>query len=60
MNRQKDFKEKAITSAEAAAKVILDGVKAKEWRILIGPDAKALDRRVRENPDSLLLFYLRP
>ena len=52
MNRQRDFKEKAITSAEAAAKVILDGVKAKEWRILIGPDAKALDRRVRENPEK--------
>jgi plasmid replication initiation protein len=52
MNRQKDFKEKAITSAEAAAKVILEGVKAKEWRILIGPDAKALDRRVRENPEK--------
>ena len=52
INRQRDFKEKAITSAEAAAKVILDGVKAKEWRILIGPDAKALDRRVRENPEK--------
>ena len=52
MNRQRDFKEKAITSAEAAAKVILVGGKAKEWRIHIGPDAKALDRRVRENPEK--------
>ena len=52
MKRQKEFKEKAITSAEAAAKVILDGVKAKQWRILIGPDAKALDKRVRKHPEK--------
>ena len=34
MSRQRDFKEKAITSAEAAAKVILDGVKAKELSLI--------------------------
>lgn len=52
IKRQNEFKEKAITSASAAAKVILDGVKANQWRILIGPDAKALDQRVRENPEK--------
>jgi hypothetical protein len=26
-------------------------VKKNQWRILVGPDAEALDRRVRENPE---------
>ena len=38
-----------MTAAEAAA-VILDGVRNDEWRILVGEDAKVLDRMVRESP----------
>jgi len=51
IQRQDDFKNNALTSAKDAAKIILDGVKKNQWRILVGPDAEALDRRVRENPE---------
>ena len=51
IQRQDDFKNNALTSAQDAAKIILDGVKKNLWRILVGPDAEALDRRVRENPE---------
>ena len=39
-----------MTAAEAAA-VILDGVKAKRWRILVGDDAYRLDQHVRADPE---------
>ena len=39
-------------TAAAAAKVILDGVKAEKWRILVGDDAQLLDKRVRANPEA--------
>ncbi|WP_300391221.1 SDR family NAD(P)-dependent oxidoreductase [Henriciella sp.] len=45
------FRDNAITSAPDAAKVILDGVRADKWRILIGPDAAALDDAVRKTPE---------
>jgi malonyl CoA-acyl carrier protein transacylase len=35
----------------AAAKIILDGVKAERWRILVGKDAEKIDRMVREAPE---------
>ncbi len=35
----------------ATAKVILDGVKAGRWRILVGDDAHRLDERVRQTPE---------
>ena len=35
-----------------AARVILEGVKRKQWRILIGSDTRTLDRLVRESPES--------
>jgi hypothetical protein len=38
-------------TAAAAAKVILDGVKAERWRILVGDDAHKLDERVRQTPE---------
>ena len=38
-------------SPEAAAAVILDGVKADAWRILVGADAIALDEAVRAAPE---------
>ena len=38
-------------TAAAAAKIILDGVKAERWRILVGDDAHRLDKRVRQTPE---------
>jgi NAD(P)-dependent dehydrogenase (short-subunit alcohol dehydrogenase family) len=46
------FRDLAPVSAEAAARVILDGVRAEQWRILVGDDARALDRMVRESPET--------
>ena len=44
------FRDAAPLTAAAAATIILDGVKAGEWRILVGHDAVALDALVREIP----------
>jgi hypothetical protein len=49
--RERRFTEEAPTSAAEAAKIILDGVKADRWRILVGEDAHEIDRRVREAPE---------
>jgi NAD(P)-dependent dehydrogenase (short-subunit alcohol dehydrogenase family) len=46
------FRDAAPTTAAEAAKVILDGVHARRWRILIGDDAVGLDRLVREDPEG--------
>jgi NAD(P)-dependent dehydrogenase (short-subunit alcohol dehydrogenase family) len=46
------FRDNAPVSAAQAATVILDGVRANRWRILIGDDAKALDEAVRANPEG--------
>ena len=46
------FRDDAPMTAADAAKVILDGVKEERWRILVGEDAKILDRLVRENPEE--------
>jgi NAD(P)-dependent dehydrogenase (short-subunit alcohol dehydrogenase family) len=50
--RARGFQEEAPMSAAGAAKVILDGVKAGHWRILVGDDAHRLDERVRQAPES--------
>ena len=50
--RARMFLEDAPTTAAAAATIILDGVKAERWRILVGDDADTLDRRVRANPEA--------
>jgi NAD(P)-dependent dehydrogenase (short-subunit alcohol dehydrogenase family) len=49
--RARSFREDAPMTAAAAAKVILDGVKAGQWRILVGDDAHRLDERVRQSPE---------
>jgi hypothetical protein len=49
--RARQFLEEAPTTAAQAAKIILDGVKAERWRILVGDDAHELDERVRNNPE---------
>ena len=46
------FLEDAPMTAAAAATVILDGVKAERWRILVGDDAHKLDARVRTTPEQ--------
>jgi NAD(P)-dependent dehydrogenase (short-subunit alcohol dehydrogenase family) len=51
LDRARSFRDEAPTSAAAAAKIILDGVKAERWRILVGNDAQLLDERVRQTPE---------
>jgi NAD(P)-dependent dehydrogenase (short-subunit alcohol dehydrogenase family) len=51
LDRARSFREDAPMSAAAAAKVILDGVKAERWRILVGDDAHEIDARVRQTPE---------
>ncbi|MGY4570779.1 MULTISPECIES: SDR family oxidoreductase [Bradyrhizobium] len=52
LDRARIFHDEAPTSAAAAAKIILDGVKAERWRILVGDDAHLLDERVRKTPEQ--------
>ena len=49
--RARRFLLDAPTSAAEAAAIILDGVKADRWRILVGSDAQLMDRMVREDPE---------
>lgn len=49
--RARSFRDDAPTSAAKAATIILDGVKAGKWRILVGDDAHKLDERVRQSPE---------
>jgi NAD(P)-dependent dehydrogenase (short-subunit alcohol dehydrogenase family) len=46
------FYDSAPLSAAGAAAVILDGVRSGAWRILVGADARALDKYVRAYPDD--------
>ena len=46
------FLEEAPTTAAQAATIILDGVKAERWRILVGEDAKKMDAMVRADPEA--------
>ncbi len=50
-DRARRFLEEAPTTAAAAATIILDGVKAGRWRILVGKDAERVDELVREDPE---------
>jgi NAD(P)-dependent dehydrogenase (short-subunit alcohol dehydrogenase family) len=50
--RARRFIEEAPTSAAQAATIILDGVKADRWRILVGADAHLIDQRVRQSPEQ--------
>src|SRR6516225_7594921 len=49
---EKRFREDAPTTAAEAATIILNGVKAERWRILVGKDAEFLDERVRAAPEA--------
>jgi NAD(P)-dependent dehydrogenase (short-subunit alcohol dehydrogenase family) len=46
------FRDAAPTTAAQAATIILDGVRAGEWRILVGDDARVIDEMVREAPGA--------
>ena len=46
------FRNSAPTSALQAAEIILDGVRAGRWRILVGDDAQTLDQLVRDTPEE--------
>ncbi|MEO0982461.1 MAG: SDR family NAD(P)-dependent oxidoreductase [Pseudomonadota bacterium] len=50
--RAEEFRDNGTTSAEDAATIILDGVKEEKWRILVGPDAHAIDAAVRNSPEK--------
>jgi len=49
--RERRFREEAPMTATAAATVILDGVKADRWRILVGGDAQRIDDLVGQSPE---------
>lgn len=52
IERERTFEQDAPMTAAEAAKIILDGVKADRWRILVGKDAVRLDEMVRETPEQ--------
>ena len=52
LERERRFREEAPMTAADAATVILSGVKADRWRILVGQDAHELDERVRQAPEE--------
>ena len=51
VSRGERFRDDAPTTAAEAAAIILDGVREKRWRILVGDDATVLDELVREDPE---------
>ena len=50
--QQEGFRDNAPTTAAQAADIILDAVKAGEWRVLVGEDAVVLDEEVRRDPTA--------
>jgi hypothetical protein len=48
----RQFESNAPTTAADAATIILNGVREEKWRILVGADAHALDRHVRQAPED--------
>ena len=48
---ERRFRDEGLTSAAQAATIILDGVKADRWRILVGADAHTIDEMVRQSPE---------
>ena len=45
------FRDNGMDPAQAAG-IILQGVRDERWRILVGPDAQALDQAVRDAPED--------
>ena len=53
--RQYEYEEQLYLSVDGSATIILDGVRAGGWRILVGDDAHALDAAVRADPIAAYL-----
>lgn len=51
--RRNDFRDNAPMSPAEAATVILDAVRNETWRVLVGEDARMLDKIVREHPEDV-------
>lgn len=49
--RARAFHDEAPTTAAQAARIILEGVRERRWRILVGDDAHLLDDWVRRDPE---------
>lgn len=49
---EEGFRTGAPLDAAGAARIILDGVLAGKWRILVGEDAHRLDQAVRADPEA--------
>ena len=49
--RGEAFRDNGLDPVEAA-NIILQGVRDERWRILVGPDAHALDQAVRNAPEE--------
>ncbi|MEL6738924.1 MAG: SDR family oxidoreductase, partial [Pseudomonadota bacterium] len=49
--RGEAFRDNGLDPADAA-RIILQGVRDEQWRILVGPDAQALDQAVRNAPED--------
>jgi len=56
---QANFKEAAITTPARAAEIILDGVKKGRYRILVGKDARMIDRLQRWMPNRWRKIFQR-
>jgi NAD(P)-dependent dehydrogenase (short-subunit alcohol dehydrogenase family) len=50
--RRDKFRDNAPLTAAQGAKIILDGVRNEQWRILVGEDADFLDKMVRQNAET--------
>lgn len=50
--RARDFRDNAPTTASRAASIIIEGVRAGRWRILVGEDAAIVDQLVRNDPEA--------
>ena len=48
-DQMRNFASQGLTPAQGA-EIILNGVKADKWRILLGKDADAIDRAIRKYP----------
>lgn len=56
---KKTFEKLFITTPEKAAKIILDAVRGNKRRVLVGPDAVAIDLMVRTLPETYQTVVVR-
>ena len=51
-----DASARRVLAADKAARIILDGMERNSFRVLVGPDAKLLDRFYRLSPKRATAF----